>query len=220
MKGFLRVLIYFLGLFLIALGINLSLLSGLGVSPVAAFTSSLSRAAGVRLGAVTALCYSAFVLLEMVILRKQFRPKQLLQIPFCFVFGAFVDWIGSVFADMTVDVYLLRLLILLLGIAALAAGAVIYVAMDIVPNPPEGLILAICKKSGASFGKIKIATDCAYVIAGILISLLFCHDIGEVREGTVLSALLTGKLISFFTGKWQDPLRKIYQKKGKSQKIT
>ena len=100
MKQFVRFFMYFVGLFIIALGINLAIVSDLGVSPVSAFIVPLSQAVHISLGTVTSLCYSAFVLIEIAVLGKRFRLKNLLQVPFSIIFGFFVDLIGSLFSGL------------------------------------------------------------------------------------------------------------------------
>ena len=84
-----------------------------------------------------------------------------------------------------------------------------YIAMDVVPNPPEGLILAFCERFNKDFGRLKIVFDCLFVVLGILISLIFLRGILDIREGTILSALITGKVISILNKHFQLKLKKI-----------
>lgn len=134
MKQINRILLYFAGLFIIALGINLAILSNLGVSPVSAFTVPLSEAVNIDLGTVTAVCYAGFVLIEIIVLGKRFRPKNLLQIPFSIVFGFFINFIGMQLSHITLPNYGVRLVVMLVGIVTCAAGAAVYITMDIVPE--------------------------------------------------------------------------------------
>lgn len=204
-----RVLLYFIGLFIIALGINMAILSNLGVSPVSAFTVPLSEAVEINLGTVTAACYAGFVLIEMIVLGKKFQPKNLLQIPFSIVFGIFINFIGTLLAHITLPNYGVRVIVMLLSIVICAVGAAIYITMDIVPNAPEGLILAFCERFGKEYGPLKILTDCIFVALGIIVSLVCLGGISDIREGTVISALITGKLTGIFLLHWKAPLQKI-----------
>ena len=209
MKQVVRFSLYFVGLFAIALGINLAILSDLGVSPVSAFTVPLSQAVHMRLGIVTCVCYSVFVLFDISVLGKRFRLKNLLQVPFSIVFGFFVDFIGSLFSAITLPDYAIRFVVMMVGVVACAVGAVMYIAMDVVTNPPEGLILVFCERFDIPFGRLKIVTDCIFVTLGILLSVLFLGGVGDIREGTVISAILTGKIISWLTKRWQPGLRRL-----------
>ena len=209
MKQINRVVLYFMGLFIIALGINMAILSALGVSPVSAFTVPLSEAVHISLGTVTAVCYAGFVLIEVIVLGRRFRPKNLLQVPFSIIFGFFVDFIGTLLSSVTLPNYGVRFAVMLLSVVICAAGAAIYITMDIVPNAPEGLILAFCERFQKEYGPLKILTDCIFVSLGILVSLLCLGGISAIREGTVISALVTGKLTGIFLSHWRPWLQKI-----------
>lgn len=207
MKQIVRFALYFFGLFIIALGINLSILSNLGVSPVSAFIVPLSQVVNISVGTVTSACYCVFVLIEIVVLGKRFKVKNLLQMPFSVVFGIFVDLIGSLFSSIVLPNYIARFTVMFIGVIACAIGAVIYMAMDVVPNPPEGLILAFTERFSIPFGKLKIVTDCIFVLFGIALSIVFLGGVSDIREGTIISAILTGKIIGWLNTRWQSKLK-------------
>ena len=52
-------------------------------------------------------------------------------------------------------------------------------------------------------------TDCIFVAMGVLISLLALDGIHDIWEGTVISAILTGKIIGWLTKRWQSGLRRL-----------
>lgn len=209
LKQLYRILLYFVGLFIIALGINLAILSDLGVSPVSAFTVPLSQAVNIDLGTVTAVCYAGFVLIELAVLQRRFQLKNLLQIPFSIVFGFFINLIGKFLDPIILPDYGVHFLVMLLSIVICAIGAAIYITMNIVPNAPEGLILAFCERFEKEYGSLKILTDCIFVALGILVSLVCLGGISAIREGTVISALVTGKLTGIFLSNWKIPLQKM-----------
>lgn len=210
MKSVIRMTLYFLGLFIIAIGINLAIISNLGVSPVSAFTVPVSQITEISLGTVTVIIYSLFVLIQIVILGKKFRWKNLLQVPFSFAMGIFIDYTGMVLEQwITVNGYGMQLLLIISSIVICAFGATIYIAMDVVPNPPEGLILAICERTGISFGKIKMWSDWVFILIGLILSIIFLGYVSAIREGTILCALFTGKLFGIFQKQLELSLIKI-----------
>lgn len=200
MKNCIRLVLYFSGLFVIAVGINLAIISDLGVSPVSAFTVPLSQITGIRLGLVTDVVYIGFVLIEICLLGKRFRIKNLLQVPFSSVFGFFIDYTGMVLSGFIhPETYFAKLALTFAGVLVCAVGAAVYILMDVVLNPPEGLLLAICERFRLPFGRVKIVSDCTFVAIGIVISLVFAGQVTAIREGTVIAALLTGSAISIVT---------------------
>ena len=209
MKHVIRYTIYFTGLFLITIGINMSIASGLGVSPVSAFILPLSKVIQVDLGTVTTSTYILFVLIQMGLLKKRFKLKNLLQVPFSILFGFFITWTGSLMMDVSNQSYLIRLVVLLCSLVICAVGATLYIAMDVVPNPPEGLLLAICERYALPFSKVKVCSDCLFVTIGFIMILLCIHNNSMIREGTVIAALCTGQLIGSFSKMSSDKLKQI-----------
>lgn len=53
--------------------------------------------------------------------------------------------------------------------------------MDAVPNAPEGLLLAICERFAWPFSRVKILSDCFFVAAGIILSLLFFGEVMAIK---------------------------------------
>lgn len=204
-----RLLLYFAGLFIIAVGINLAVNSALGVSPVSALTVPISQISGISLGTVTVAVYAVFVLIQLAVLGRRFRPKLLLQTPFSLAFGWFINYSGSLLRWVQPTGYVQQLTLLLLSLVVCSLGATLYIAMDVVPNPPEGLLLAICARFGVAFPQVKMATDCVFVALGALLSLLFMGHVTAIREGTVIGALLMGRLIGLFTKRLGPTLRRL-----------
>lgn len=90
-----RIPIYLIGMFLMTIGVNLSVLSGIGVSPIDTLPYIVSLIAQKSLGLCTTLVFSVYILLQIVILRRRFQWKNLLQIVLSIIFGWFVSLSGS-----------------------------------------------------------------------------------------------------------------------------
>lgn len=209
MKHIIRLVIYFIGLFILSIGIALAIKSNLGVSPISSFPLSISNATGVSLGTVTVGVYACFILTQILILRRSFKLKNLLQALFMFVFGFFVDFSASLLNWIEPGSYLMQILVMILGIIAMSIGVMLYIEMDIMPNAPEGLMLVICDKTGIAFPKMKMLFDCASVVLAAILSLAFSGNISSIREGTIISALLIGKVIAIISKPCTPWLKKI-----------
>ena len=81
----------------------------------------------------------------------------------------------------------------LAGTAIMGFGVSLAVIADMVMNSGEAFVKAVSDRTGHNFGNVKIAFDvgCVALAAGLSL-LLFRGQIIGVREGTVISALLTG----------------------------
>ena len=219
MKHIIRLTLYLLGLFITALGINLAIKSNLGVTPISAFTLSISKITGFNFGTVTIVVYDIFVILQILILGRKFKFKSLLQTVFSFTFGYFLNSTAVLVNWINIQSYSMQLILMIISVVVTALGAMLFLNMDIVPNAPEGFVLAICEKRDNNFPKMKILFDCMCVILAVVLSLLFLGNITSIREGTIISALLTGKLIGIFSKPFVQWLKKVaFYNKGGSKK--
>lgn len=200
MKHIIRVILYLAGLFLLAVGVVLAIKSDLGVSPVSSIPLSLSNIMGISLGAITTAVFVFYVLMQIVILRKDFKLKNLLQIFFGAVFGIFVGFAEVIFSVVTSPTtYIMQLIFMFLSVFVVALGVVLVITMDIVPGAPEGLMLAICEKTGIPFPKMKVWFDSGSVVLAGILSLIFLSSISSIREGTIISAIFIGKVVGILS---------------------
>ena len=87
-------------------------------------------------------------------------------------------------------------------------GVVLYIEVEMVPMPMEGLSLAIAGKTGVAFHNMKIIIDCVVVVAGVALSFLCLHKLVYIREGTIITAVVTGKVMALV----KKPLSPLVQK--------
>ena len=192
-----RLGVYCLGLLILAFGIALAVNSNLGVSPVSSLPYVVSQIAGISLGTCTIAVYICYILLQMVISRK-FQPALLLQLVFSTVFGYCVDGAKLLLENFIPTTYLTQLAMLAASIILIGFSLVLYIDVQIAPMPPEGLVGCIAAKLGKPFPKIKTLFDCASVLTGTVLCFVFLGKLTGVREGTVITALLVGRLMGFF----------------------
>ena len=193
-----RLLIYCVGLLVLAFGIALAVNSNLGVSPVSSLPYVVSQILNVSLGTCTIIVYTLYVLVQMVLGGKKFQPALLLQLVFSTVFGYFVDGAKYILGDFVLPTYFGQLTMLAASIVLISFSLVLYIDVKIAPMPPEGLVTCIADKLGKPFPKIKTLFDCASVLVGLTLCFLFLGKITGIREGTIVTALLVGKLTGFF----------------------
>ena len=199
-----RLGVYCLGLLILAFGIALAVNSNLGVSPVSSLPYVVSQIAGISLGTCTILVYICYILLQMVISRK-FQPALLLQLVFSTIFGWFVDGAKYVLGDFCLPTYFGQLLMLAASILLIGFSLVLYIDVKLAPMPAEGLVGCLSEKLHKPFSQMKTFVDCASVLIGAVLSLLFLGRLVGIREGTILTALLVGRMMGTlrkFVGPW------------------
>lgn len=216
-----RFLVYLTGLFCMAVGVVFSVRSALGVSPVTCLANVVYQITGIDLGLCTTGVYCLYILAELVILRRKFKPQMLLQIVASFLFGALVSLATSLFAFLpTPEVYPLRLLYLFVSIPLVALGVILYLAPNILPTPGEGMSLAITIRTGLSVANSKMIFDCTMVVISAVVSLAWFRGLVGVREGTVISALLVGFVMKRFMRLCQPALLRFVERETKVERAV
>ena len=103
--------------------------------------------------------------------------------------------------------YVVRILLVLAGIVTLGFGVALSVIANVIMNSGEAFVKAISDKSGMIFGNVKIGFDIGCVVIALVISwILFKGEIIGTREGTILTALLTGVIVNFFVKRISNPV--------------
>ena len=144
---------------------------------------------------------------QILILKKDFQLIQLLQLPLSFLFGIFTDFGVWCMSYVSNDYYAVRLLLVIAGIITLGFGVSLSVVANVIMNSGEAFVKAVSDKSGMIFGNVKIGFDVGCVVVAFVLSLiLFNGEIVGTREGTVLTALLTGIVVNFFVKRISAPV--------------
>lgn len=193
-----RLLSYFFGLFIMTAGISFSVISDLGVSPLSTIPYAVTLYCGFDMGLGTTIMHVFFVLIQIALLRKNFRPFMLLQIPAGIVFGWFTTLCNG-WADMIpkTDSFVLQLIFQLVSILLVAVGIHFYLPANIIPLAGEGIVSAISTSLKWSFPKVKVGFDIGAVTLSAVFCLITLGNLGSVGIGTVLSALLTGTVLAY-----------------------
>jgi uncharacterized membrane protein YczE len=188
-----RLCCYVGGFLLMTMGVALSVKSGLGVSPVSSIPYTLTCISGIDMGITTVIFHIFLVLLQIVLLRKSFQLKNLLQIPAGMLFGVLTTFCNSIVATLpAVESIPIRLIMMLISTVFIAFGVFFYVPADIIPLAGEGAMLAISQVTNIQFATVKTAFDVTMVVVSSATCLIVLHSLGSVGIGTILAAILVG----------------------------
>ncbi|MGT2933234.1 YczE/YyaS/YitT family protein [Streptococcus catagoni] len=199
-----KILRFFIGINIMAIGVALSKLSQLGTSPIAAIPNVLSEILKQSIGLYTILFMVLLVIIQIIILGIHLHWsdlfKLLIQIIPGALFGFFINFYVNLLEVLThFNSYIFQLTILLISIIILAIGVVIEVRADFILMPGEGLPQSIAKHFNLSFPKVKLWSDFTMVFVALVISFLLSQPFLGIREGTLLATLLTGPCVSLIT---------------------
>lgn len=209
MRLYLRILFYILGIFCLSCSMPLAVSASLGMFPASSFPYILSSVTNISLSVFITLVFSLYVLLQIIILGKEFKWINLFQLVFSALLGYFVELTTMIFSNWLATTYLERFIQLALSILLSGLGVVLYINTELMTMPPEGFMLAILrKKPGLSLGKLRIMHDSTILLLTCAISLIAFKEIRGIREGTLIAALFCGMSIELFSKLLRKPIRR------------
>lgn len=203
-----RYVLFVISLFFAALGVAFTKHGELGVSPISSVANVMSyKYSSLSLGTWLIIWNCILILGQIVILRRDFQLIQLLQILLSFLFGWFTDLGMWLVSFISIHSYPMRVAMVVVGIVILGFGVSLSVIAGVIMNSGEAFVKAVSDTIHKEFGNVKIVFDVSCVIISLILSLVFFDfSIVGTREGTIISALLTGVVVKFFCGKLSEPL--------------
>ncbi|MDR2916135.1 MAG: cytidylate kinase family protein [Tannerella sp.] len=221
-----RYIVFIVSLFIVSLGVTLTLRSDMGSSPISVIPFVWSQAPGVKvnllnlsfivpawtIGQCTFCMNILLVFIQMILLRKKFPKMQLLQIVAGTLFSFFIDlsMLLTVFFQWgtTPAGYVMRFIQMLAGGTILAYGITCEVKCNVLVLPAEGLSIALARVFRIDFSKAKICVDTSFVLLGVMFCFLFfgSWQWNMVGVGTLVLMIFVGIMVRFFTLKtvWLD----------------
>ena len=191
------------GLLLISLlimgtGISLVTLANLGTTAISSLPYVLSFVFPLSFGAFTALMNITFVLIQILLMKKEFPKEQYLQFIVGPILGLSIDLNMYLFSFLQTPTYLMQVIMLLIGCTLLAFSTVLQLEANVVNNAGEGIVKVLALKLKKKFGDVKLIVDVSIVVVAVAISFIGLGEIQGIREGTIVSALIVGPMVKFF----------------------
>lgn len=188
-----RYLLLLTGLSVMAFGVAFSIKASLGTSPISSVPYVVSLFTPLTVGTATIIMHCVFILMQILILRKNYHPIQLMQLPVAVFFGYLTDFGVWAVRGIHCSTYWQQWIVCLIGILLVAAGVSLEVKAGVVVLAGEGVVLAICKVlPKIKFGYMKVGFDVTLVVIACILSFTFTGHLQGVREGTAAAALLVG----------------------------
>lgn len=207
-----RLLLYALGMVILASGIVLNTKVTLGVAPIVSVANCVSELTGVILGNMTLAEYSIFVVAEIVIhliMRREDMKAEIirdvLQLPVTVLFTRVINLFSIVMPTFETAFpgtfwggVWGRGILLLVGVVLTGFGAALALRMKIVPNPGEGIVQAVADISGLKTGTAKNFFDLGCFLLTVTLGLVFAGRLIGVGIGTVVSVIGVGRVMWAF----------------------
>lgn len=193
-----RIFNYIFGLYLITLGVAFSIKSNLGSAPVSSIPYAMNLIWMIEIGVATFIFHAVLVLIELILLKNDFKKKHFLQVFVGVLFAAFTSLSVALLGFIpSADSFAIALVMSLFSVFFIALGIFFYVPANIIPLSVEGVTQAIAIVTKRPFHTIKICFDICVVATALILSYAFLGQFGSVGIGTVIGALFIGTTVKY-----------------------
>ncbi len=195
-----RILLYIIGLNLIAAAVVLNIRYALGVAAFSSVMYSVSEIYRISLGTASILCYLLFVLMQCI-LSKKVTLTYILEVPLSLAFGLLTDVYDWMIPDLALSLWL-RMVLFLMTMFVTAMGVFLCIRTDLVLTPTDGIVKTISEVFQIPFSLVKNVFDISLVAASVLLCLGNHTELYGIGAGTVLSAFCLGRIIKGYEKMW------------------
>lgn len=192
----LRIMVYLIGVVTVSLGIVLCKKCNLGISPISSIPFVLEAIVPLSFGTLTMLFHLTNIGLQLILIRKLFYWRVLMQIPLAFLFGWIIDFLQAV-VQFNETLLINQVAALLLSVFFTALGMLCMLSMDLTQNPPDGTVKQIAQMAGKELGQIKVGYDVVCVLISLSIGLITLHQARGLGIATIISAIFVGKTLTW-----------------------
>lgn len=198
-----RILVYLFGIYFTAVAIAISKMTPLGISPNSSLPNEISLILDANLGLITSIVFASFVLIQWILLGKNFKIINFIQVLLSIIYGVFVNSAVSLvnYILPPCDTYILQLVYTLVSALILGAAIKVYMAPKLMALPAEGLAQAVSQRFNVPFPTAKNICDITIVTISIILSFIYFGTLYGIREGTIIHAVLVGRSV-----KWSNKL--------------
>ena len=186
------------GLFVNGLGVSFITKAGLGTSPITSIPYTLSLGFTPTVGMFTLFFNLLLIVLQIILLRRNFQLQNLLQLPIIALFSFFIDLTMSLLGFIQPETYAMKVVSLVIGCLILGFGVFMEMVANVAMLPGEATVRAVSDVFSTDFGKTKIAFDSSMTVIAAILSFIMFRHLDGVREGTIVAAILVGFIARLF----------------------
>lgn len=182
------------GLVFVALGVALSIISNLGTAPLSCPSYVLNlRWPVLSVGTFTLLINTSLILIQLLLLRRNFKAQYWMQIPASALFGYLIDGCLWALAWLHPATFAARLGLTVVAGLVTAFGVSIEVAANAWMLSAEMTVLSFSQTFNWKFHTVKVVMDSLMVVIAAVLCLWFFGDLFGAGEFTGWADLLLAR---------------------------
>ncbi len=180
---------------LLGLGISLQIKAAIGQSMFNAFALTLSDTFNLKIGTILNIINLLFFTSYLIIRRTRLNYTDIVQVIATIANGYVINFfIYYVFSNLTIEIYIYKIIIFLIGLALSSINLGIILAIGIVKFPLESLCLIIGDILKKKLSTIRMSFDIIFLITTLGITFISGNTL-YIREGTIISFILLSNLL-------------------------
>lgn len=177
-------------------GISLTILGNVGVSSFNSLNLSVAHLTSLKVGTVTTMINGLFLLTYIILTQGKLIRSYVIQAISVICLGQVINFFTyQVFGSITVDHYIARLGLFMLGSIIAGFGTGMVLNLKILAFPIESVCHFLATRLNTSFAKLRYGVDIFSVTTSLVITFV-THGPLFIREGTVISLVLLSSTIS------------------------
>lgn len=176
----------FIGLFLYAVGIVMTINANLGLAPWDVFHQGMSKVFGITMGQASMAVGIVIVVLD-AFMGERLGWGTILNMIFI---GLFMDLLMLNNIIPVFDNKFLSLIMMALGMFVIGVATYYYIGAGLGSGPRDGIMVALTKRTGKSVRFVRNSIEIAVLIVGYFLG-------GTVGLGTIITALSMGYFVQF-----------------------
>lgn len=203
-----QLLMLVISISLLSMAVALMMRSNIGLGAWDAIIASTAFVTKLKVGYASIVLNGTAFLLQIIMLGKNFKKSQYLQILIILLFGTIINFFYYNIILIEFDLYISRFIMWLIGSILSAFAIAILVSLDIVNMPAEGLSEAISIKTGISFFRARFFLDILAVVLSLLVTFIFKGPL-NVREATIIGVFVFNFFLKLFVQILEPKLKNI-----------
>lgn len=180
-----RILVVFIGVYLLGLGIAIEIKANLGINALTLFCEGLGKQINMSVGNASILLLVVIALILFFIDKKRVGIGTLMN---GILVGLFIDLHCNVFSFFTLNNMFVRILFMIIGIMITAIGIGMYVSADLGESGADAVMILLANYLDKNVKYVRMAIDLLLIIFGVVMG-------GSVGISTFVSMLLYGIVI-------------------------
>lgn len=196
-KKIAKYLIIVLGFMIVGVGFALTLKANVGVGAWDALSASLNSLTGIEVGTLGMILNIMCVIGQMMILKKDFKMIQLLQIPLSVLLGLVINFVLYDVLVFPFDSFVGGIIMYIISTEVCVIGVALIMVLDEVTFALEGFCDALSKVIPLQFHVIRQWVDILSFCLIIIVT-LFTHIPYSIGIGTIIGMIIFGPSLGLF----------------------